>query len=489
MLKKGVIFGLVLIVAGSSILGYLLGVQRKEQQQAVAFRDKHAAQFQEYLNSYDQWLETTPEKRDPLPWGFDDAGKTLSREQLRIEQQERLGADLEKLAAGEKDIYPFADQLYGKDWTTKLEAYKQQKELREIASVASVVCASIGGLILVVSLVSIIAQCIFKRFSPAFESFACFCNKLFKHESKERFDETEESQRQEQNPSVKRKDKKHERILKKRIETLSDSGWDTLKSDVQSLSEITMDESIETIEEEKADVCSVTKGLGEAVSYLGPSNDKQDFEGLTEPDDSEFQEQQSGLEQKAAPSCQIEDKFNSSDWTQSNSSGDGQLALSIQQATAENPNELSNTLKQLTQQVSAIREYASDQQEKVQKLQAGYDWKIIKSFSLRVIRCIDNLESRIEQLRSGGIDTICLEEVRDELLFALESSGIEQFRPEVKSEYRGLEKTTEVIREKEPAKKSKMKGRIAKVIRPGYQYCLNEDKRKVVRTAQVKLYG
>jgi molecular chaperone GrpE (heat shock protein) len=244
------------------------------------------------------------------------------------------------------------------------------------------------------------------------------------------------------------------------------------------------------VEVEKVEVCSETKGLSEAVSCLGPStDDEQNFEGLAEPDDSEFQQQQSGLEQTSEPSFQVENKFKTEDWTGSDSSGDGQLALSIQQATAENPNELSDTLKQLTQQVSAIREYASDQQEKVQKLQAGYDWKIIKSFSLRVIRCIDNLESRIDQLRSEGIETVCLEEVRDELLFALESSGIEQFRPEVKSEYRGLEKTTEVIKEKEPAEKSKMKGRIAKVIRPGYQYCLNEDKRKVVRTAQVKLYG
>jgi molecular chaperone GrpE (heat shock protein) len=81
-----------------------------------------------------------------------------------------------------------------------------------------------------------------------------------------------------------------------------------------------------------------------------------------------------------------------------------------------------------------------------------------------------------------------LEEVRDELLFSLESSGIEQFRPDLKSEYRGLEKSTEVIKEREPAPKPKLKGLIAKIVRAGYQYCLNEDKIKVVRTAQVKIY-
>ncbi|MHC4187599.1 MAG: hypothetical protein ACYSRQ_05340, partial [Planctomycetota bacterium] len=474
MLKKGVIFGLVLIVAGSSILGYLFGVQRKEQQQVDAFRDKHASQLQDYLNRYNQWLETPQENRDVLPWGLDEQGNTLSNEQLKIEQQERLGADLEKLAAGERDIYPFADQLYGKDWRIKVEAYKQQKELREIASVASVVCTSIGGFIVVFSLISMVVLHVLKRFSPAFESVACFYNKLFIREDKESDEETEEAQQQQQGPKAKRKEKKRERIHKKRVKSLLDSGWNTLKSNVQNPPETTIDDSMKPVE-----VCSETEGLSEAVSCLGTStDDERNFEGLIKPDDSEFQ-QQSDLSQISTPSFQIENKLNTGDWTGKDSSGDGQLALSIQQATAENPNELSDTLKQLTQQVSAIREYASDQQEKVQKLQAGYDWKIIKSVSLRVIRCIDNLESRIDQLRSEEIDTVCLEEVRDELLFALESSGIEQFQPEVKSEYRGLEKTTEVIKEKEPAKKSKMKGRIAKVIRPGYQYCLNEDKRKV----------
>jgi hypothetical protein len=490
MLKKGVIIGVVLIVAGSSTLGYILGVQRKEQQQAAAFRDKHTSQLQEYLNKYDQWLETPLEKRDTLPWGIDEAGNTLSRAQLKIEQQERLWADLEKLAAGEKNIYPFADHLYGKDWRNKLELYKRQKEIREIASVASVVCASIGGVIVIFCLVSMMAQRISVTFSPAFGSIGCFVSNLLKFEKEKSMDEIVEDNQQEQNPSIVKERKKRERVLKKRIKTLSDSGWDTLRSEVQNLPETTMEESVKTVEEEVVDVCSVTKGLDEAVSCLGPStDDKQSFEGLSEPGDDEFQEQQTGFGQTSVPSYQVESDYSTKDYSSQNLSEDRQLAVSVDQATAENPQEISDTLKQLMQQVSAIREYASDQQVKVKKLQAGYDWNIIKTFCLRVIRCIDNLESRIEQLREDGLDTICLEEIRDELLFALESSGIEQFRPEVKSEYRGLEKTTEVVKEKEPAKKSKLKGRIAKVIRPGYQYCLNEDKRKVVRTAQVKLYG
>jgi molecular chaperone GrpE (heat shock protein) len=164
-------------------------------------------------------------------------------------------------------------------------------------------------------------------------------------------------------------------------------------------------------------------------------------------------------------------------------------AQSVQQAIIEHSKPLDSTLKDLAQQVSAIREYASCQQERVEKLQDGYDWNIIKTFCLRIIRCIDNLENRIERLSSKGTKTEYLEDIRDEMVFALESSGIEQYQPEINSEYRGQEKYAEAVKQKEHCDNSKQKGKIAEVIRPGYQYIINEENIKIVRTAQVKLFG
>ncbi len=150
---------------------------------------------------------------------------------------------------------------------------------------------------------------------------------------------------------------------------------------------------------------------------------------------------------------------------------------------------LTNTLKELSQQVSAIREYTAYQQNRLEKLQDGYDWNIIRTFCLRVIRCIDNLENRIGQLGEDKAKTMHLQEIRDELVFALESSGIEQFRPEVNSEYRGQERYTEPVKEKQPCDKPDQAGKIADVIRPGYQYFINDENIKVVRPAQVKLFA
>jgi len=164
-------------------------------------------------------------------------------------------------------------------------------------------------------------------------------------------------------------------------------------------------------------------------------------------------------------------------------------AQSVQQAILKHSKPLDSTLKDLAQQVSAIREYAACQQERVEKLQDGYDWNIIRTFCLRIIRCIDNLENRISRLSSKGAKTEHLEDIRDELVFALESSGIEQFEPEVNSDYRGQEKYAEAVKGKQSCDKPKQKGKIAKVIRPGYQYFINEENIKIVRSAQVKLFG
>jgi molecular chaperone GrpE (heat shock protein) len=153
------------------------------------------------------------------------------------------------------------------------------------------------------------------------------------------------------------------------------------------------------------------------------------------------------------------------------------------------PDPLNSTLTELNQQMAAIREYASDQQDRVKRLQEGYDWNIIRNFCLRVIRCIDNLDGRIAKQSDKEKDMTHLTEVRDELVFALESSGVEQFEPEIHSEYRGQERLAEAVREKQQCEDPELTGKIAEVVRPGYQYFIDEENAKVVRPAMVKLFA
>jgi molecular chaperone GrpE (heat shock protein) len=166
-----------------------------------------------------------------------------------------------------------------------------------------------------------------------------------------------------------------------------------------------------------------------------------------------------------------------------------QFALQTQSSILESAEPVNQTLDELSQHVAAIREYASSQQDRVEKLQDGYDWNILRTFCLRIIRSIDNIEYRIESLSEQNIDTSSLEEIRDELIFSLESSGVEPFEPEAYSEYRGQEKTAEAVKDKEQSDNPDLKGKIARVIRRGYRYVIADDKYKIVRAAQVKLFG
>lgn len=165
-----------------------------------------------------------------------------------------------------------------------------------------------------------------------------------------------------------------------------------------------------------------------------------------------------------------------------------QMAKTIKEAATGNSEPVKNTLDELTKQVSAIREYASFQQDRIKKLQEGYDWNIIRTFCLRVIRCIDNLENRISTLSVQGRDTTDLEEIKDELIFALESSGVEPFKPEVNSDFSGKEKIAEVVKDRAYTDNAGVKGKIAEVVRPGYQYVIDDGNVKVVRMAQVRLF-
>jgi len=165
------------------------------------------------------------------------------------------------------------------------------------------------------------------------------------------------------------------------------------------------------------------------------------------------------------------------------------VTQTVKQTALENSEPINSVLGELTQQISAIREYASNQQGRMEKLQDGYDWNIIKSFCLRIIRCIDNVEKRIEVLSKKDVDMTGYEEIRDELIFALESNGLEQFVPEIKSDYHEQEKYIETVKGKERTDSPELEGKIAKVLRGGYRCIIDDENIKVVRTARVKLFG
>ena len=146
-----------------------------------------------------------------------------------------------------------------------------------------------------------------------------------------------------------------------------------------------------------------------------------------------------------------------------------------------------NSVADLLSQVSSLRDYLAKQQNMVKRFQDGYDWTVLKNYCKRIIRCIDDVEKRMNSTKNTAEDhRLDLEMIYDQLVFALDGSGIEQFRPEVDTPYAGQEKIAEVIG-KDSSEKGKP-GHISQVVNPGYLYYISDEHQKLIRPAKVRLY-
>ncbi|MBN2131236.1 MAG: nucleotide exchange factor GrpE [Sedimentisphaerales bacterium] len=505
MLKKCAILGLMLLLVGGLALAWVRSQTRREQHEASARAVEHSLRPEAYVDKYSRWYELTPEQQNQLVLELDKDRENKTREQLADEQQARLRRDLDRLAAGEMSGGDIADYLYGDNWQEKVTQYKMQKEQEQIAQTASAVCLSIGGVLFAGCVLIWIVESIVRGFRALARRRTQGGNTEPQEAELTEISHEEpvpEEPDVENRPQGRRKlptgwqlageldaplrssgdaDSEHEHFLPHRFHRPVPSERPTL--------------ALETSPEEGAvalllsdEPAPATRWSPEAQwAAQGPQDDvcvtppqRQrftprpkvtvlDIEEVTAEPDHTLEEQADDLQKQIAEFKQV--------------------AQSVQQASQSQTEPINSTLKELAQQVSAIREYAASQQDRVEKLQDGYDWTIIRTFCLRVIRCIDNIESRIAKVVGGNGSVAHLEEVKDELLFALESSGVEQFRPEINSDFRGQEKFAEAIKEKQPAPKADQAGTIARVIRPGYRYVVDDDSYKVVRTAQVKLFG
>lgn len=452
--KKIIILGSVLLLAGGIILGWILTEKDKQEREASQYHLKYGVDTDDYVKQYEEWLQTPPRERPELPPILEDNGKAMTREQLWQEQQERLRADLDKLATGEMTVHPLADVLYGENWQSELTEYKKRNKRNERILTGSIVCMTMGSSLyagwLLVWTVRFVKNS--KRFLAKAKT-----QKKVKNQKQIKDNAIEDlPQKQETKEKLVQLDKdKKIPGNSGRIPLKVNSGNKTFERAANKVKISNGTENInKLLSDEKTAVIRTTTNWGKAHSET-EEHSKPLSNAI-----NEFTQQVSAIQSGKQRS-----------------------------ETGEQSKPLDSAINELTQQVSAIREYAANQQDRLEKLQDGYDWNIIRTFCLRVIRCIDNLENRIHRLAKEDTKAIHLEEIRDELVFALESSGIEQYVPEINSEYRGQEKFAEAVKEKDESGNPEQAGNIAKVIRPGYQYFINEENVKVVRPAQVKLYA
>ncbi len=468
MLKRFLIVGLVLVLAGVSTLLWLTRQESKWQQLRDKCRAKYAAGSKDFLHD---WLEMPDDHRTSLSRQKDDStNRTI--EELQQEQYERFIADFDELGSIEPRLYPVARILYGDDWQERLREYNKQRQLKEAFFAGSVICCSVGGALVLSSLIAIgIVQ-------------------LHKARLRKHSDTPTVQTETEQNPETGQAEE-NQKPQKTRLAAIlnchkcGDESADKPSNTAET--QLPPDSTNGKTDSNDADF---TKHLYTDRGSVEPDKHqrrtsiklaelitgKQKDADSSSCADKSFFSSYKGIKQAKSDIDRGAKKF----------SKDAKMARQISE---KKPDLLNDTLNKLTEEVAAIRSYAGQQEERVKKFQGGHDWNIIRSFALRVIRCIDNLERKINALARADGATEHLQELRDELLFALESTGLEQFEPQVNSDYRGQEKTAEAVKGKASADSDELKGKIADVVRCGYRYMVDEENFKVVRAAQVRVFG
>ncbi len=426
MKRSWVIWTVALIAIGGLGLSAVVIDIHREKTQTAHHKAKYGKGADEYVQQYFEWSTLPPDERIENPWGHGRYGGPDMREKLIHGQRDRLKADLADLAAGATTPPMVADVLYGPDWHQQVDDYRRRCDLRDGIALTSTIIV-LAGLII--------------------------CIGMAAHHS------LRPTLAQPQNDT----DDQPPETAPKPEPANSDNDLQTCGDLV---SEIIKSAPKEMPAGSPGDSPAPSIGVkGEKIGYFrnfGPPSRGDRTAELK----NTLRSQAAGFKTTESPAA--------------TGGGLGTLMSSAPVASE---------LTELTQEVSAIREFAAQQQDRVRQLQDGYDWGIIKRFCLRIIRCIDNLDERMQALPPDGPDMQALMDVRDELVFSLESSGVEQFEPPLKSDYKGLEKSSEAVKSREPAPAPELVGKIAAVIRPGYRYAVSEEDVKIVRCAQVKLYG
>lgn len=443
-----IIWALLLLIGGAVGLGSYfahkgaIDSRIEVAQQAVAENPA----TEEYLGMYDSWFALPVEEKSENPWGQDPYGGPDIQKRVNDGQADRLTADLAQLDKGLKH-YPqeLADTLYGHNWESAVKQYRQDQEKAEMLLIGSVFLLAGGGVVLAGGLGKILLS-------------ACF--RKNKNSDSEEAANEEAGDEESRKPEIKEKPP----LTLGRSQPLSDM-------DKMIASKTEKDGEDREVEKEEPGYFESKKKSPQAPDQpAASSSEKIAMPALSELDTS------------AAVAADKPVKDSYFGWAV-----DPDEDPTLEKMMTTEP--LTKELTELTEEMSAIREFAAQQQDQVRKLQDGYDWMIIRRFCMRIIRCVDNVDDRITRLDEQADElALCLQDIRDELIFALESSGIEQFNPDLNMPFKGLEKYAEAVRHRIKTDDESLAGCIAQVARPGYQYLISEDDVKVVRCAQVKLY-
>ena len=154
-------------------------------------------------------------------------------------------------------------------------------------------------------------------------------------------------------------------------------------------------------------------------------------------------------------------------------------------------------LKEVSEHIEAVRGLAEDRGRELERLREGYDFAVTRSFARGVIKAIDLVHDFKEQLSQthGKRNSRALKDAlsrfdatESQLLFLLEAHQIESFTPSPGDAVADDSLRFEPVETRAPESAADI-GRVAEVKYPGYALVLGDSEERVIRPAQVSVFG
>tara|TARA_B110001469_G_C9647307_1_gene327908 strand:- start:4758 stop:5630 length:873 start_codon:yes stop_codon:yes gene_type:complete len=165
-----------------------------------------------------------------------------------------------------------------------------------------------------------------------------------------------------------------------------------------------------------------------------------------------------------------------------------ELLESSHKASASRLGEVEETSKTTMDLVHDIREYVAKQAGETERWREGYDWRIRKSYILRVISTMGEIETQLEVYRKDGKSEGFIKDfdfLRETLEIHLEEEGLVAFAPKLGGtpDASNADSISSVI----ISENDQVVGTVAEVIHRGYEMDLGVEIR-VIKKAQVSVY-
>lgn len=445
--KNWIILVVLLALAGLAGIGWQGYFHYSLHQRVEAAQNAlvGAPSAEQFLALYEQWSCLPEEQKIQTPWGTEPYGGPELQRQMKAYQPQRFLADLPGLLSGVISYPPqLAEMLYGSAWQEQIASWQKKQERASLLAMLGGVCLSAAGVLGLGMLV----RWLIGIFSSGQGESAQTC-------SNEPIQQDTPVDLSAERPPVRPLFLQQTNFMKPLFEAQSGAprfeGHNRGDSLIPPLPSSMSSHGMPAMPKTPPISQPAQAGKPPAVSDSQNSSFDLFFGWALDAKSNEVT--------KSAPSLMT-------------------------------PEPVVKGLTELSEEVSAIRQLAAAQQDQMRKLQDGYDWMLVRRFCMRIIRCIDNIEDRLAKLGERSSELAkTLTDIHDELLFALESSGVEPFTPDLKIPYKGLERYVEALSQRVATSDPALDGAIAEVVRAGYQYLISEEEVKIVRCAQVKLYA